>query len=269
MSGEEVDGDRSDQTELGYERREAPLARHYRTRQRHRHPKPKTLRCLPSPPSVSPPSAPPCASRAAPPSPRCVSRGAPIEDSCHARTLPDVTHRVVPGTRRPRAVRARRTPRDTANAPRHERGVAFARARACSPRAAVAARRSRSASRTNLGFFSRGQEPVSTSKTGGLDRPRDRVESARGRRSPIRTPPAHDAGRSRTVRSRSGTRASDASEAPRTHRPDRPDPIANNASTDHKPRSVSRKPRLFLFRALKTPGRAFFRDVRESETTRR
>jgi hypothetical protein len=220
MSGEEVDGDRSDQTELGYERREAPLARHYRTRQRHRHPKPKTLRCLPSPPSVSPPSAPPCASRAAPPSPRCVSRGAPIEDSCHARTLPDVTHRVVPGTRRPRAVRARRTPRDTANAPRHERGVAFARARACSPRAAVAARRSRSASRTNLGFFSRGQEPVSTSKTGGLDRPRDRVESARGRRSPIRTPPAHDAGRSRTVRSRSGTRAS-----PRARRRERIGPI--------------------------------------------
>jgi hypothetical protein len=167
MSGEEVDGDRSDQTELGYERREAPLARHYRTRQRHRHPKPKTLRCLPSPPSVSPPSAPPCASRAAPPSPRCVSRGAPIEDSCHARTLPDVTHRVVPGTRRPRAVRARRTPRDTANAPRHERGVAFARARACSPRAAVAARRSRSASRTNLGFFSRGLGRYRHRKRGG------------------------------------------------------------------------------------------------------
>lgn len=268
MSGEEVDGDRSDQTELGYERREAPLARHYRTRQRHRHPKPKTLRCLPSPPSVSPPSAPPCASRAAPPSPRCVSRGAPIEDSCHARTLPDVTHRVVPGTRRPRAVRARRTPRDTANAPRHERGVAFARARACSPRAAVAARRSRSASRTNLGFFSRVSAGIDI-ENGGVGSP------ARSRRKRARTtfPDSDAAGSRRGTLSNSPVPLRDArvsaSEAPRTHRPDRPDPIANNASTDHKPRSVSRKPRLFLFRALKTPGRAFFRDVRESETTRR
>ena len=85
MSREEVDSRNS--AELGYERSEAASGRHYRTRQRHRHPKPKTLRCLPSPPSVSPPSAPPCASRAAPPSPRCVSRGAPFEDFSHARIL--------------------------------------------------------------------------------------------------------------------------------------------------------------------------------------
>ena len=61
----------------------------------------------------------------------------------------------VPGTRRPRAVRARRTPRDAVNTPGRERGVAFSGARAHSPRAAVAVRRSRSASRANLGFFSR------------------------------------------------------------------------------------------------------------------
>ena len=261
MSGEEVDGDRSDQTELGYERREAPLSRHYRTRQRHRHPKPKTLRCLPSPPSVSPPSAPPCASRAAPPSPRCVSRGAPHEDSCHARTLPDVTHRVVPGTRRPRAVRARRTPRDAANAPRHERGVAFAGARACSPRAAVAARRSRSASRANLGFFSRGLGRYRHRKRGVGSPARSRLR-ARGRRSPIRTPPAHDAfaleaagpapGRAR-LRDRGAANA----------RPDRPGSDREQRVDRPRLRSASRA-RFFLFRALKTRG-AFFRDERESE----
>lgn len=61
---------------------------HYCTRQAHTTPQtPPLLRCLPSPPSVSPPSAPPCASRAAPPSPRCVSRGAPFEDFSHARIL--------------------------------------------------------------------------------------------------------------------------------------------------------------------------------------
>ena len=61
----------------------------------------------------------------------------------------------VPGTRRPRAVRARRTPRDAVNTPRRKGGVAFSVGRAHSPRAAVAVRRSRSASRANLGFFSR------------------------------------------------------------------------------------------------------------------
>ena len=256
MSGEEVDGDRSDQTELGYERREAPLARHYRTRQRHRHPKPKTLRCLPSPPSVSPPSAPPCASRAAPPSPRCVSRGAPIEDSCHARTLPDVTHRVVPGTRRPRAARARRTPRDAANAPRHERGVEFAGARACSPRAAVAARRSRSASRANLGFFSRGLGRYRHRKRGVGSPARSRLR-ARGRRSPIRTPPAHDAGRSRTVRSRSGTRAS-----PRARRRERIGPIGRIRSrTTRRPTTSHvrcRANRGFFFSRTENAGASFF-----------
>jgi hypothetical protein len=155
MSGEKVE-DRSTKTAgARISASEAVERRHSRTRQRHRHPKPKTLRCLPSPPSVSPPSAPPCASRAAPPSPRCVSRDAPIEDSCYARTLSRCHAWAVPGTRRPRAVRARRTPRDAVNTPGRERGVAFSGARAHSPRAAVAVRRSRSASRANLGFFSR------------------------------------------------------------------------------------------------------------------
>jgi len=155
MSGEKVE-DRSTKTAgARISASEAVKKRHSRTRQRHRHPKPKTLRCLPSPPSVSPPSAPPCASRAAPPSPRCVSRDAPIEDSCYARTLSRCHAWAVPGTRRPRAVRARRTPRDAVNTPGRERGVAFSGARAHSPRAAVAVRRSRSASRANLGFFSR------------------------------------------------------------------------------------------------------------------
>ena len=87
---------------------------------------------------------------------------------------------------------------------------------------------------------------------------------ARSRRKRARTtfPDSDAAGARRRTLSNSPVPLRDArvsaSEAPRTHRPDRPDPIANNASTDHKPRSVSRKPRLFLFRALKTPGRAFF-----------
>jgi hypothetical protein len=101
-----------------------------------------------------------------------------------------------------------------------------------------------------------------------LDRPRDRSSRARTTfpdSNGTRTRLVSLSGRSVALRD---ARVS-AIEAPRTRVPIGPDPIANNASTDHKPRSVSRKPRLFLFRALKTPGRAFFRDVRESETTRR
>ena len=245
MSGEKVE-DRSTKTAgTRISASEAVKKRHSRTRQRHRHPKPKTLRCLPSPPSVSPPSAPPCASRAAPPSPRCVSRGAPIEDSCHARTLSRCHAWTVPGTRRPRAARARRTPQDAVNTPGREGGCRVLRRAG-----AFAARGGRGAPfperfARDLGVFF-ATRPVSTSKTGGWIA-RATARRARGRRSPTRTALAHDPSRSRAARSRSETRAS-----PRSRRRER-------ASRSARIRSrTTRRPTDRCGRSLRSAEDVFF-----------
>ena len=245
MSGEKVEDRSTKIAGVRISASEAARKRHSRTRQRHRHPKPKTLRCLPSPPSVSPPSAPPCASRAALPSPRCVSRGAPIEDSCHARTLSRCHAWTVPGTRRPRAARARRTPQDAVNTPGREGGCRVLRRAG-----AFAARGGRGAPfperfARELGVFF----AVSTSKTGGWIA-RATARRARGRRSPTRTALAHDPSRSRVVRSRSETRAS-----PRSRRRERASRSARIRSrttrrpTDHATQPAKRGK--FFFRVLR------------------
>lgn len=211
-------------------------------------PQTKTLRCLPSPPSVSPPSAPPCASRAAPPSPRCVSRDAPIEDSCHARTLSRMSR-----VGRARNAPTTRCPSATNTAGRGQYSEARVRCRVLRRTGAFAARGGRGAPfperfARELGVFF-ATRPVSTSKTGGWIA-RATARRARGRRSPTRTALAHDSSRSRVVRSRSETRAS-----PRSRRRERASRSARIRSrttrrpTDHATQPAKRGK--FFFRVLR------------------
>ena len=164
----------------------------------------------------------------------------------------DVTHRVVPGTRRPRAARARRTPGNAVNTPIHERGIAFAGVVACLPRAAVVARRSRSASCANLGFF-RVSAGIDV-KTGGGSPARSLVARADGLLRSGR-PSSREASRFRAARFRSGTSASSRSRcharASRSAASDR----EQRVSTDRSPlgessleAETSARGRCFFFR---------------------
>ena len=169
---------------------------HYCTRQAHTTPQtPPLLRCLPSLPSVSPPSAPPCATRAAPPPPRCAPIGKSdtpdpmvvldrLRDRRHAVRSPETA----------RWLAARTTgPARTAEASTDNQRRSFLVARGPGSNVARSPRRAFSARPRSLGsFFSHD----TTGEVGGI-----RIGSiARGTRARRRRAPLASSSASRTSR---------------------------------------------------------------------